>query len=106
MSYRATLTLDYSEPRDNNEYSRLLKALQHAGWRYAETSAMHIETDDLKPITLGFELLARYVDKPGVLSACTVTIQLIGPDRDAPGDTTPENAYRTVMQTRLPSETG
>lgn len=80
MDYRAVLTLDYSGPTDANARSRLLKALQHAGWSYAETSAMHIECSSIQPVLLGLEVLARYLDTPGDLSACTIMIQLVGPD--------------------------
>ena len=45
-----TLSVDYNVPIDSNDYSRLLNALAQAGWSDAETSAMHIETEDIVPI--------------------------------------------------------
>lgn len=104
MDYRAVITLDYDGPTDPNDRNRLYKAMEAAGWSYAQTSAMYIECRDLEPVLSGLEILARSLDVPGVLSACAITIQLVGPDRGAPGNTTSRNAYRTVMQRPLPSE--
>ena len=104
MDYRATLTVDYSGATDANSRQKLFKAMQYAGWSYAETSAMYIECEDLLPILGGLEILSRALDAPGILSACTLTIQLVGPDRGAPGATSPQNAVRWVMSQPLPSD--
>jgi len=78
--------------------------MEQAGWAYAETSAMYIECIDLQPVRLGLEVLARFLHVPGSPSACTITIQLVGPEQNAPGNTTPANAYATVMAKPLPSQ--
>lgn len=103
MDYRAVLTLDYSGMRDSNAYQRVLQALGHAGWGYAETSAMYIESSDLRPILLALELLARAASSPGTLSALTLQVQLIE-DRAIPGATKPENAYERLIGMSLPSD--
>lgn len=98
------LTLDYSGETNSNARNYLLSALEHAGWRYAETSAMYVECTDMRRVLLGLEMLARYLDKPGQVSACTVTIQLVGPERNAPGAMSSSDAYEAVMGCPLPSE--
>ena len=104
MDYRATLTLDYSGRTNGNARARLFKGLEDVGWTYAETSAMYVECGDLEPVLLGLELLARGLDAPGVLSACTLTVQLVEPERPAPGVGTPTNAYASLMRRELPSD--
>jgi hypothetical protein len=104
MDYRAVLTLDYSNIQDGNDYQRLLNALCQAGWAYAETSALYVESDDLQPILLALEVLARAVDDPGTLSALNLQVQLIGPDRDPPAAFNHRRALDNVLRRPLPSE--
>lgn len=104
MAYLATLTLDYSGTRDSNAYNQLLNALEQAGWLYAETSAMYVECEDLQPILLGLELLARAVGVPGDLSALNLQVQFIGYDRSAPGAPNHRRALSHVLARPLPSD--
>lgn len=104
MDYRAVLALDYTGGQDPNHYARLLNALEQAGWAYAETSAMYIECDDLAPIELGLEVLARGVSKPGTVSALSLTVQLVGPPRDPPAALNHPRALERLIHEPLPSE--
>src|SRR5687767_13440672 len=104
MDYRATLTLDYTRPTDPNAYARLLNALHQAGWEYAETSAMYVESQDLGPILLGLEVLARAVDLPGELSALNLQVQLVGPPRQPPAARNHRRALQNLLHQPLPSQ--
>ncbi len=104
MDYRAVLTIDYSAPIDNNDYSRLINALCQAGWAYAETSALYVECDDLGPVLLALEVLARAAHHPGVLSALDLQVQLIGEDRDPPAAAYHRQALSNMLGRPLPSE--
>jgi hypothetical protein len=100
--YRAVVNLDYTRTR-NNDYQRILKALDGAGWSYVETSAMAYE-GDLDGVRRGLEVLARSIQTGGILSALTVQVQLIGPTARTPGAARPENALRAVLRMPLPSD--
>jgi hypothetical protein len=102
--YRAVLTIDYSTPIDSNDYNRLLNAICQAGWAYAETSALYVECDDLGPILLALEVLARAVDDPGTLSALNIQVQLIGDDRDPPAASNHALALDNMLKRPLPSD--
>lgn len=104
MDYRAVLTLDYTATADRNDYNRLLNALAQAGWAYAETSAMYVECDDLAPVLLGLEVLARTVASPGTLSAMNLQVQLVGAPRDAPAAANHQQALPIMLGRPLPSE--
>jgi hypothetical protein len=104
MDYRAVLTLDYSGTRDVNANARLLNALDQAGWEYAETSAMYVEAQNLTAVLLGLEILARYVDAPGTLSALTLQVQLVGPPREPPAKRHHKQALKNVLDQPVPSE--
>lgn len=102
--YFATITADYCTPYDNNDYTRLLNALCQAGWTYAETSALYIESDSIAPISLALEILARSAHRPGDVSALTLNVQLIGEERRPPGAVNHRQALGNVLRRRLPSE--
>lgn len=104
MDYRAVLTLDYTGGTDPNAYAQLLNALAQAGWSYAETSAMYIESDDMTPIRLGMELLARAASVPGTISALDLQVQLIGVEREPPAAENHRRALSRVLSRPLPSE--
>lgn len=104
MDYVATLTLDYTGQRDNNEYNRILNALGQAGWAYAETSAMYIECDDLEPILLGMEILARAAANPGLISALALQVQLVQQPRLPPAARYHRRALDNILDRQLPSE--
>lgn len=104
MDYRAVLTLDYTGTRNVNAYAQLLNALAQAGWSYAETSAMYIESEDMAPILLGMELLARAASGPGTLSALDLQVQLIGEERPPPASANHSRALKHVLRRPLPSE--
>lgn len=106
MDYRAVVTLDYTGTRDGNAYQRLLNALDQAGWSYAETSAMYIECDDIGPILLGLEVLARAAASPGTVSALNLQVQLVGPERAAPAAQNHAQALPNVLNMALPSGAG
>jgi hypothetical protein len=102
--YRAVLTVDYSKTDDINAYQRLQNALCNAGWSYAETSALYIESCSLDPILVALELLSRYVTEPGMLSAMSFQVQLIGEDRDPPAAGSHKQAIPFILNYPLPSE--
>lgn len=104
MDYRAVLTLDYNTPYDGNALNRLYNALEQAGWAYAETSAMYVECDDLQPVLLGLELLARAVGLPGDISALNLQVQLVGPPRRPPAAGNHRRAISKLLSEPLPSE--
>lgn len=104
MDYRAVLTLDYTKPIDRNAYTRLLNALVQAGWSYAETSALYVDSDDLAPIQLALEVLARATHTPGTLSALTIQVQLVGHERPAPAAVNHAKALTNLLQQPLPSD--
>ncbi len=104
MDYRAVLTLDYTGTKDINDYQRLLNALAQAGWAYAETSAMYVECDDLAPVLLGLEVLARSVASPGTLSAMNLQVQLVGATREPPAARNHKRALTKMLERPLPSE--
>lgn len=105
MDYRAVLTLDYTGRTDSNDYNRLINALCQAGWAYAETSALYIECDDLEPVKVAFEILARGVTGPGTPSAIDMQVQLIGEDRDPPAAANHRQALNNILSRPLPSDT-
>jgi len=86
--YRAVINLDFAPSLggyDANNYLRLLAALEHAGWYYVETSAMAYD-GDLDGVRRGLQLLAHGLGFPGIPSALTVQVQLVGEPRDVPGN--------------------
>ncbi len=102
--YRAVLSIDYSKPIDINDYNRLINAICQAGWSYAETSALYVECEDLQPVLLALEVLARSVGDPGNLSASSINVQLIGDDRDPPAAHNHVRALNNMLARDLPSE--
>lgn len=101
MSYVATLTLDYTGATPN-EYQRLLNALVQAGWEYAETSAVILESESLAEVRLGLEVLARAIETPGTLSALSLQVQLVGPHREAPAARNHAKALEKLLAIPLP----
>src|SRR4051812_5798244 len=99
--YRAVINLDYTG-QDANAYTRILKALEAAGWVYVETSAMAFD-GDLDGIRIALEILAKTLATPGLLSALTVQVQLMGPPRDAPGPWNPDRAIEWALGEANPS---
>jgi hypothetical protein len=104
MDYRAVLTLDHNAPFDGNALYRLYNGLEQAGWSYAETSAMYIECDDLGPVLMGLELLARGLGAVGELSAMNLQVQLVGPPRRPPAANNHRRALDNLLGQPLPSE--
>jgi hypothetical protein len=105
MDYRGVLTLDYSTPINPNEYARLLNALEQAGWEYAETSAMYIECDDIDPVLLALEVLARALVAPGQITAMNLQLQLVGQPRRPPAARNHRRALDKILDERaLPSD--
>lgn len=104
MDYRAVLTLDHNSPFDGNALYQLYNALHQAGWAYAETSAMYIECDDLHPVLMGLELLARGLGFVGELSAMNLQVQLVGPPRHPPAARNHRRALDNLLRQPLPSE--
>ncbi|MFI7172115.1 hypothetical protein [Rhodococcoides fascians] len=100
-----TINYDYNakDGLDTNQYQRIGKALEKIGWQYSDTSAFTLETSDYKKVSLTFELLARSTHTAGQVSAITVAIQMIGNRTTAGGSSSPENAFKTLMQMPLPS---
>ena len=74
MFYRAVINLDFGD-KDTNEYQKLIAALMATDWKYVETSALWIETDNLGKIWRGAELIARQCGYAGELTALTLHIQ-------------------------------
>ena len=73
--YRAVLNLDYTG-QSSNEYQYLLSALIQAGWKYVETSALILETDDRSKIWRGISLVMKQDSSiPQEPSAITIHIQ-------------------------------
>lgn len=100
--YAGVINLDYTKTK-SNAYTRILKALDKAGWEYVETSAMAYE-GDIDGILEALEILARSASTGGTLSALTVQAQRIGKPRKTPGAGKPANAHRAVLRMPLPSE--
>jgi hypothetical protein len=65
---------------------------------------MYIECDEISPVLLGMEILARYAAIPGTVSALDVQVQLVGHPRQAPAAQNHRRALETVLKTALPSE--
>lgn len=95
MDYIATLNIDYTRTKQN-EYQKLLVALEHAGWDYVETSAMLYQGPDLDAIRRGLMLLSNFVHKGGNLSALNIQVQAVAEPRSAPTDRKRENAYADI----------
>lgn len=96
MYYYATLTLDYTRTR-NNEYQKLIVALEYAGWDHTETSAMIYQGDDFDVIRRGLVLLGKAADLGGDLSA--LGLQVVGGEVGPyPTTRNPANAYRQIME--------
>lgn len=74
FTYQAILNVDYTG-QDSNEFARLKNALIQAGWRWVETSAYAIDTDNLGLVWRGVDLVARQTAAVGKLSAFTFHIQ-------------------------------
>lgn len=74
MLYRAILTIDFTDQNTNN-YQKLVTALIQSDWKYMETSALYIETDDLSKIWAAFALVPRQAKDAGTLSALSLNIQ-------------------------------
>ena len=74
LTYQAILNVDYTAP-ESNEYARLKHALVQAGWRWVETSAFVIDTDNLGLVWRGVDIVARQTASVGQLSAFTFHIQ-------------------------------
>jgi hypothetical protein len=103
MTYRGVITIDYTKSKPN-EYNRLLNAICQCGWKYAETSALSVDCEDLTPIMKALEVLARAVDTGGTLSALNLHVQLVGEVRDPPGAQNNKNALANLLKIQLPSE--
>jgi len=73
-TYRAVINIDF-EIKDNNQYERLKNALIQADWYWVRTSAYIIETQDLRKIWRGIDLVARQAAEIGELSAVTFNVQ-------------------------------
>jgi len=72
--YRATLNIDFTGIV-KNEYQKLVAALLATGWRYLETTAFILETEQLARAFVAFELIAKQCAAAGTLSALTIHIQ-------------------------------
>jgi hypothetical protein len=102
MLYNGAITLDYTGSKKHNERSQLMNALTQAGWKYAETSAVHLESGDLNAALLALEVLARAIGDVGTLSALTVSIQGIAGDLEPPNTKGNPNALKKVLKKDLP----
>jgi hypothetical protein len=65
---------------------------------------MYIECDNMGPILMAFELLARGAASPGDISAMSLQVQLIEQDRPLPAAGNHRQALRRVLDQQLPSE--
>jgi hypothetical protein len=74
LSYRGVLTVHFSSSKAA-EYNRLKNALVYAGWRWVDTGAFDIETDDLAKIWRGIDLAGRQSGDVGSLTGLTFHIQ-------------------------------
>ena len=72
--YRASLNIDFTKQKPNG-YQKLIAALIKSGWRYVETSALILDTDDLGAIWGGLELVVKQCEHAGELSALTFHVQ-------------------------------
>lgn len=77
--YRGLLTVHFSDSKVG-EYSRLKNALVYSGWRWVDTGAFEIETQNLAQIWRGIELAARQSADVGFLSNLSFHIQPSGDD--------------------------
>lgn len=102
MTYTGIITLDYNHP-DSNTQTRLTNALVLAGWQYAETSAVVVDSENLDEIRLGLEVLARAIETPGELSALSIQVQMVGPERGAPAESNHRKALARLLKEELPS---
>ena len=74
MNYRAVLTIDFTN-QQTNQYQKLVAALLQNDWKYLETSALAIETTDLRRIWAAFDLIPRQAADAGLLSALSIHVQ-------------------------------
>lgn len=81
LRYRGVLALHFSSSKAA-EHNRLKNALVHAGWRWVDTGAFDIETEDLGQIWHGIDLAGRQSSDVGLLTGLTFHIQ---PSADGPG---------------------
>ena len=73
-TYRATINVDFTD--GNTAWQQhMMRALIDAGWRYVETSALAVDTDDIGVIWQGVEVVAKISGKVTGLSALTFHIQ-------------------------------
>lgn len=102
-NYVANINIGFSDTKPP-EHSRLLQALDGAGWRYVGRSAMAYE-GDLVHVLLALEVLARSASKAGRLSTLTVQVQRVESGRTlrTPGPERPVNALSIALQRPLPS---
>jgi hypothetical protein len=102
FTYKATLNVDYTGREFTNEITRLKNALVQAGWRWVETSAFVIETDNLGLVWRGIDLVARQTAAVGGhLSALTFHIQG-SKNFDGLPSGKPGNAMKTILTRPFP----
>lgn len=100
--YRSTINLDLEKCPDA-ERNILMKALEHAGWKYVGTSAMSLDAGTLDQIQIAFEYLARAFPELGTMTAVTVHAQRILPEKKVSGSRSGETSTETVKSWPLPA---
>jgi hypothetical protein len=106
MTYQASIHLDTMSGANRNAYTRLLNALDQAGWEYVETSAMALIDGSWPEVLEAFELLARGLPAVGGVSSLAVQVQLTPDDhvaRKPPGAANHSRARRNILGLPLPS---
>jgi hypothetical protein len=102
-TYRASLTLDYSNS-GTNEYQYLISALIQSGWTYVETSSLVLETENREEIWQGIQLVMK---QDSSLTPSAVTLHIVGSDDIEKGVAYPyadqhPNAWENVRNKPLP----
>ena len=86
--YTAVLSLDHVV-QDPNWSSRLLTAIEAAGWEYVPTSSVVLDgSASLEPVLIALDILSRALEQPGHLTM--LALQAEFRDRIAAHGTDPE----------------
>jgi hypothetical protein len=106
MPYRAHVRIDYIEGVDSNECAKLIAAFKQAGWNYAERKALVVETEDLRVVLRGLDILARQIPFAGAISGLLFDVQRsddFAVDHPYGGAPNHPNALRNVRKRPSPT---
>lgn len=105
MNYRAILTFDWGKPHSTNDQQAIIAALVQAGWLLAETTALTIETADIKQVWLGIEVVAKGAAAAGTLTALSFDVVAsddFSKSRDYPATVNHPNALDRIRGLPFP----